>query len=269
MTTETFVGHDMPPILAGCLPIISAMPVLQQLTLNLDAAGIVPQAVQQMCREGSTTLEAISFIGLDLRGTNVACGILAECPALKKIVFKLDEDCVFYPEITGLQDPYVLNNIIAQHTQLQHLELDGPVCHMTSLTCLQALTYLSTYTFEFQEDSLSPPCRPERNLQLIGSIRSLRKLAIEGCSSAMEPGWRRLCLEAVKQLPLLEDLHLPYSSWTEEELRMLLPPPLMLHKLRAGSASGPEDAESWVHVVIQMLESYNMDVEIYIKPVSS
>jgi hypothetical protein len=249
--------YDAPAIPSGCLPTISAMPSLRQLTLNLAAARFIPREVQLMSWAGSTTLRAISFTGLNQYGGDAAFEILAECPALTRITFGL-EDVERVEEITSMEDPHLLNDCLAQHTLLQHLELDGPMCHMTSLTCLTALTCLSTDTYQYTNSRQG--VAPERNLQLIGSISSLRKLAIKDSHDAR---WRRLCLEAVLQLPLLEDLQLLASSWTEEELQMLLPPPALLRKLRIGRC-GSQDAVAWVREVDEQFQSYGIDVEINI-----
>jgi hypothetical protein len=265
---------DLPDVPAGCLPDISAMPALQQLTLNTAAVRYsLLDAVQQRCSTCPTALKALSLTELQPGWFLEVCGWLANFPALTSLLLMFAPDTSYEETDTPEEHPEALNRCLARLPQLRHLEVfHGPKCTLLgqtpSLAGLQGVSRLCMNTYVYRKDELSPT--QQQDIQQVGStgsssssLKELKLFILEGFSSSpdSEP-CRRLCMQAVQQLPMLEDLSLPWLSWTEEEVRMLLPPPGRLKKLRLTGVPNSKDSRRWVLEMTQRLQSYHVDVEI-------
>jgi hypothetical protein len=252
-------------VAAGCLPCVSALPYLESLKLCGHLLARHPSAhelMQAMCGWGSTSLTALELVGMCAgRSTAGACHVLRRLPALRSLRMELLSHEVLNDSDSEHNDTRCFQYALAPHTQLQHVALLAKLpCFMPWLATLpgrsNALTEL--------EVACSRAHELEHNLEVVARLSSLKKLVFG--SDLQAKGACRLCMEAVKKLPLLEDVALWSGEWSKEDVLMLLPPPERLRSVVLGN-SKPGAHEEWLCWGHDAIEQFNRSgVDVAVKP---
>ena len=249
-------------VLRGCFPDIGAMPHLEHLTLAGELA-TCPTALVQVFRGSVNT----TVTSLELRH------MLQFVAHPDAVSHSLDAMLSYLPSLTSLQlqlrwarnheqSQVLLAEVLAGRTQLQHLQLWWGLSSF-KLPMLPQLTALELCNQTSLEGLSSVTA------QAIGSLCRLRKLTIGNTrgSHEEESFWERHFgwLEAVRKLPLLEELRLlKGTAWTEAEVEALVPPPERLVRV----VFGCETLHSYTLTLSQglqalaQLESYGVDVAV-------
>jgi hypothetical protein len=207
------------PILAGRLPDVSAMPRLECLALH--GQGVVsPANMQQLCSAGSDTLRELRLSGGDFAHLPSVCAALQRLSALTGLVLHSEE--AYSSGGMPLHHEELLSGALSMLTQLQNVNIHGDIGAFTPW--LASLHRPTSLKLCYVQGGLQ-----EADLLALTCLTSLRRLLLVG---DLDLGMcRRLCMAAVRQLPLLEVLELGRAEWTEEEVRVLAPPPERLQRV--------------------------------------
>jgi hypothetical protein len=234
----------------GCFPDFSGMPLLEHLTLA-GAPVIGSAELGSICSKGSTSLRALELLDIDHSQLQQARGLLDSFSALTKLGVKFTgAGCV---GSGALKHNKELRHALAQHTQLQHLE----VCASLALVvpCLASFSELTRLDVVLRGTAVG-----KGDLRVVQRLATLRKLVL---GEYIERGCRGLCMEAVRQLPLLEEVELWCSEWGEREVQLLTPPPERLKRVRLGMTAPSWYVETQAMLdVVQQLEMYGVDVTV-------
>jgi hypothetical protein len=223
--TEDVDGEGLSGV-AGCLPNITAMPELEHMTVaGVRLAGSVE--LLQACSGGSSSLQSLALHWVHVNEAPLACDVLACLTALTSLSLRFNNYRDFL--VQGTMRPAHsarLARAVQQQTKLQHLALWADLHDFAALATLPALTSLD---FRLTAGRSLPAPVLDSYLELLASLGSLRKLALDGCFHGR--GHLVQCVEGLRKLPLLQELELPSIEWSEEVVRALLPPPEQLKKV--------------------------------------
>jgi hypothetical protein len=244
------------PDIAGCLPSISAMPLLKQLRLSGDAI-MGSEEFWQLASGGSTSVDSVEVNTDNPKHMPAVCSMLSQLSGLTRLDLTLSGHYYGDHMEQHLEHNRILTHALSPYTQLQHLKIRT---HLHGyVPWLASLAELTRLELSFVHRGLVVG-----DLQVLSSICSLRELDL---GYIFEDGGRVLCMEVVRKLPLLEDVRLGGdirgSPWTEEEVRMLLPPPERLKSVRIilGGRNRSADAR-WRADVMKQYACYDVDMVI-------
>jgi hypothetical protein len=265
---EPDFGGEPPLQLGGCLPSLAAVRGLEHLKLYGELVNDVG-AMQHMGAKKVPGLEALEVHGMRLHEALPGlCSVLDCAPSLTMLSFKMCPKHHLAADTT-LPDMLPLLRTLSQHTQLRRVESLGPVdvivrwlrdlepCHVAQLTSLE----LSRATTDMLATSLGA----------VASLTSLKKLVFEGALTT--PGRRQACINAVQQLPVLEDVEVGYGRWSHREVKSLLPPPARLKRLllRWTSVSVPpqlvwlgQKGERQLRDAVAHFAKYGVDMQVVV-----
>jgi hypothetical protein len=245
-----FPPDEEPPKqrLTGCIPPICAMPGLQYLALRGELVTTSTE-VWQLLFVGSASLTALDFQDVCPENLVALLGhTLGRFPALTKLGFSRRpnyDDCLCGERGAGL------SQALAHATQLQQLQVWANLTTIPDLTSHTALTSLELEMGD---------CLGEEGLQAVGALASLKRLALRGHACDRDDGsnWGMRMMEAVKKLPLLEELELlVYCTWREEDVLGLLPP--RQHLKRVGIEAGQKYCP-WAPGAVQKFALYDVEL---------
>jgi hypothetical protein len=245
-----------PPRFAGCVSSVSSMPRLEAMTSPGDFVDVGSAELLAVCGGGRATLRALVLHVHTPQQLPAACELLGRLPALTPLRL----DCQVYG-ITTEEQHLQLSNALTRQPRLRQLRVHGGL--HGCLPWLPGLTALTCLALGLRHMKVL-----ESDLRAVGGCGSLRKLLLIGFESLLEPGCRRLRMEAARQLPLLEEAELGSCQWSGEEVGLLLPP---LERLKRGvlvvpvsPVSSVSDAKDVVRGLdaVKQLERHGVDVSV-------
>jgi hypothetical protein len=234
--------------LAACLPGISAMPLLRHLSLSGPDVFLKAQLRTPMRSEGFSCLTSLELGDVRVNDVCKACALLERLPGLTSLSLQVINT------LAGQQYPLQtlqLAGALSRHTRLQHLEMRADLHGILPfLAFLPALTSLGL--------SFSPCMDLQRaDLQVVRSLRSLRKLSLRACNIHYSQRWQLAGI--VRSLPLLEQVQLHSGEWTEGEVALLVPPPKALQRVVLGTPASAAAACAKLDAVSR-LRNWGVDV---------
>jgi hypothetical protein len=211
--------HDddaAPPGLAGCLPALSAMPLLRHLAVSGGRiAG--SHELLRMLGTGSPALNALEMHEVHADQLEAVCDVLAciRLPALTRLSLRFDDG-----HKQGAFAQWHGGHLAAglmRLRRLQQLEVHSAMrAFLTYLESLPALTSLGL-SFHGRGGGVFQP-----DLGVIGTLTGLRRLVLSG--NRIPPHLRAPWWRAVGQLPLLEELSFHHDGWSNQELLAVVSP---------------------------------------------
>jgi hypothetical protein len=241
-------ADDLPCLDPGCFPDFSAMPCLQQLKLSGQLV-LESEHLWQQGTAGSASLQVLELHDVGEYEFPEAFQMLSRCPALTRLNYHTCEQS----DGAAMADPLAANTFSA-HTQLQHLDITA-FDEVPWLTRLSALTCLELHCPYHTAAEVV-----EENLRVVGSLASVQKLRIHAL--LRQPSSRRVCVEALGKLPLLEDVELEQGGdWSEDEVLQLLPPPASMKRMRL-STHDRAGWRCWGPAAIDQFASYGLDIAL-------
>jgi hypothetical protein len=208
--------------LEGCLPALSAMPLLRHLAMSGERLLFSAELQRVFGAAGSTPLRALEMRGMAHDQLPAVCEALGRVPALTRLSL----------EFIGMRDSAMpghdrqLASALSTLTQLHDLEVHSLMrFFVPRLKCLPSLTSLGLSFHGGRAPSVVTA-----DLRRLAALTGLRKLALP--DGVFTRSARALLASVLGRLRLLEELAFQRERWSGDELLLaLVPPPERLRRV--------------------------------------